>query len=54
MESPRIVLPLTGSLVLGGLALTESFALLPAAIAAYASAWWVLGLGRDAPAGVGD
>jgi hypothetical protein len=54
MEPSRIVLPVTGSLVIGALALTESFALLPAAFAAYASAWWVLGIGRDTPAGVGE
>jgi hypothetical protein len=35
--------------VVGALALTESFVLLPAAIAAYAGAWWVLALERRTP-----
>lgn len=35
-----------GTVVLGALALAESFGLLLAAIAAYAAAWWVLGLER--------
>ncbi|MEP9362895.1 hypothetical protein ABLE68_08020 [Nocardioides sp. CN2-186] len=51
MEPPRIALPMTGALVVGAIALTESFALLPAAIAAYGAAWWVLRLGRETPAG---
>jgi hypothetical protein len=36
----------SGALVVGALALTESFALLPAAVAAYVGAWWVLALER--------
>ena len=49
MEPPRIALPVTGAVLVGGLALTESFAALPGAVAAYAAAWWVLRLGRLAP-----
>lgn len=44
MEPSRTVLLGTGAVVVGALALTESFAVLPGAIAAYAAAWWVLGL----------
>ncbi len=36
----------SGALVVGALALTESFVLLPAAVAAYAGAGWVLVLER--------
>ena len=38
----------SGALVVGALALTESFGLLPAALAAYAGAGWVLALERHA------
>ena len=37
---------LTGTVVLVTLALTQSFELLPGAVAAYAAAWWALGLRR--------
>ena len=43
----------SGSLVVGALALTESFVLLPAAVAAYAGAGWVLALEHRAT-GSGD
>ena len=36
----------SGALVLGALALTESFALLLPGLAAYGSAWWLLRLER--------
>ena len=39
----------TGALVVASLALTESFEGLLAALPAYAAAWWVLGLEREAP-----
>jgi hypothetical protein len=39
-----VALAWTGSVVLGALALTESFQELPAAAGAYVAAWWVLGL----------
>jgi hypothetical protein len=51
MEPPRIALPIMGLLLAGGLALTESFALLPGMVAAYAGSWWVLGLDRTARPG---
>ena len=46
-EPVGIAIAVTGLLVVGALALTEHFAALPAAVAAYAAAWWVLRLGRD-------
>jgi hypothetical protein len=45
----RSALLVTAALVIGTLALTESFQVLPAALAAYAAAWWVAGLERQAP-----
>ena len=39
----------TGGVVLGVLAVVEDFGAVPAAVAAYAAAWWVLGLERQAP-----
>lgn len=54
VEPSRIALLSTGALVVGGLALTESFAELPAAVAAYGGAWWALGLRRRAPTGAGE
>jgi hypothetical protein len=44
----------TGLVVVGALALTESFAELPAAVGAYVAAWWVLRLGQDTPTGPGE
>ncbi|MFC7495642.1 MULTISPECIES: hypothetical protein [unclassified Nocardioides] len=44
-----VALPVVGSVVVGVLALTESFGALPGAVAAYAAAWWVLGLEPTAP-----
>lgn len=44
----------TGLLTIGVLALTEHFAELPAAVAAYAAAWWVLHLGQDTPTDAGE
>ena len=54
VEPLGIAIALTGLLTVGVLALTESFAALPAAVAAYVAAWWVLGLGQDTPTGPGD
>lgn len=51
MEPLRIALAISGLLIVGGFALTESFAALPGAVAAYAAAWWVLGLDRGARPG---
>jgi len=39
-----VALAWSGSVVIGALALTEAFSEMPAAVAAYAGAWWVLGL----------
>ena len=50
-DPASVAVTLLAALTLGTLALTESFAELPAAAAAYAAAWWVLRLGRDAPTG---
>lgn len=47
MDETRALL-WSGALVVGALALTEGFVLLPAALAAYAGAWWVLALERRA------
>ena len=54
VEPVGIAIAVTGLLTVGALALTESFAELPAAVAAYVGAWWVLGLGQDTPTGPGD
>jgi hypothetical protein len=43
-----------GLLTVGALALTESFAELPAAAVGYGAAWWVLRLGQDTPTGPGE
>lgn len=43
------MLDATGTVVVGTLALTESFAVLPAAVVAYAAAWWVWGLDEQSP-----
>jgi len=48
VEPSRSTLAIPGLVVLGGFALTESFAALPGAAAAYAAAWWVLGLAEKA------
>jgi hypothetical protein len=47
LDGAGVALVGTGTVVLGTLALTENFAELPAAVAAYAVAWWVLGLDRS-------
>lgn len=51
MEPPRSALWIVGVLVVGALALTECFSVLPGAVAAYAAAWWVLGLDQTARPG---
>jgi hypothetical protein len=43
-RAARAALLGTGAVMVGALALTESFRELPVALAAYAAAWWVLGL----------
>ncbi|WP_243058378.1 hypothetical protein [Nocardioides sp. SR21] len=45
-EPLDVALLATGGIVLVALALTESYGQLVAALAAYAIAWWVLGLER--------
>ena len=54
VEPTGIAIAVTGLLIVGALALTERFAELPAAVAAYAAAWWVLNLGQDTPNGSGE
>lgn len=46
---PGVVLAATGTVVVGTLALTESFSVLPAAVVAYAAAWWVWDLDEQSP-----
>jgi hypothetical protein len=47
LDGAGVALVGTGTVVLGTLVLTESFAELPAAVAGYVAAWWVLGLDRS-------
>jgi hypothetical protein len=54
VDAMGVALAATGILTVGIFALTESFAELPAAVAAYAAAWWVLKLGEDAPNASGE
>jgi hypothetical protein len=49
--APRAALAVTGGVVLGALALTETFGEMAPAVGAYAAAWWVLGLAVHAPEG---
>lgn len=54
VEVTRTLLLGSGLSVLVALALSESFALLPGAVAAYAAAWWVLVLEQRMSTRSGD
>lgn len=49
VDAAGVALAASGTVVVGTLALTEQFTVLPAAVAAYAAAWWMWGLADPSP-----